>query len=139
MVHARRPWEPPRLYSWTVLPPDDGEPGAVGITDDEQLALEHASEALRTAPDGSRGLVHRAQPSIARIGYYYVGLIARGSVDPESGVVVWEDLPVLNSLDSLTDEMPPEALAAGLEDVKTESERRQLLGIPIEAPKVSGR
>lgn len=132
-----RPWEPPRLYSWTVLPPDDDGPGAVGITDDEQLALEHAAEVLRRAPVGSRGLVHRVAPSIARIAYYYVGVIARGSVD-ESGAVVWED--VRKSLDSLLlTEMPPEAVAAGLEDVETEYERRRLLGIPIEAPEVPGR
>lgn len=137
MVHTRRSWEPPRLFSWTVLPPDDDGPGAVGVTDDEELAMEHAREALLDAPAGSRAEVYRATPSSVRIAFQYDGLIARASVDPASGRVSWEYLR--GSLESVIKGIPPEGIAAGRYDVKKESKRRRVLGIPVKAPKVPRR
>jgi hypothetical protein len=130
MVHARRSWEPPRLFSWTVRPPDDDGPGAVGVTDDEQLALEHAGEALLDAPAGSRGEVYRATPSDVRIAFVYDGLIARGRLDPKSGRVVWEHLR--GSLEGVVHGIPPEGLAAGRYDLAKESKRRRILGMAAE-------
>lgn len=136
-MDTRRPWEPPRLYSWTVLPPDDDGPGAVGVTDELQRALEHASEVLRAAPDGSRGLVHQVARSFARIGYQYDRLIARGWVDHGSGTIVWEEHPPRAALGvdalleaevvALSDAVPPEAVAASLADLQTASTLRQPL------------
>lgn len=136
-MDVRHPWEPPRLFSWTVLPPDDDGPGAVGVTDDVQCALEHAGEALRAAPEGSRGLVHQVARSFARIGYQYDALIARGSFDHDSGTVVWEEHPPRGVLGldallaaeagALCDSIPPEAVAASHADLQTASTlRRQI-------------
>ncbi|MBC6458235.1 hypothetical protein [Actinomadura sp. HBU206391] len=47
-MHARPSWEPPRLYSWTLLSIGSGAPhvGALGVTDDRARALRRAGEAL---------------------------------------------------------------------------------------------
>jgi hypothetical protein len=128
LLCVNKPWEPPRLYSWTVLPAGGDGPGAVGVTDDMQRALEHAGEALRAAPAGARGLVHRVARSFARVGYHYDRLIARGSFDPDSGLVAWEEQPprrggldalLAGAAVALGDSVPPEAVAASFADFQT--------------------
>jgi hypothetical protein len=136
-VHARRPWEPPRLYSWTVLAPEKGSPvlGALGVTDDRNRALTCVDDALRSSPAGARGLVHKVMLSFSRPGYVYEGLEARARFDPGSGAVVWEVLQepvtwgqqlharVTDLPEVIGDAIPPEAIAAGLADLEAEQGR----------------
>jgi hypothetical protein len=104
------------------------------VTDDEHSTLTRLSEALREAPHGSRGLVHRVMLSFARAGYIYESLIAVGRFEPSSGAVVWEDISgpttwglpcprVTDSPESIGDALPPEAIAAGLADLAVEQGR----------------
>jgi hypothetical protein len=134
-VNTRRPWEPPRLYSWTVIIPDHSG-GALGVSDDRNHALTRVSDALRGSPVGARGLVHRVMLSFTRPGYLYEALEARGRYDPASGAVVWEALPeprpwgtqphagVIDPSEAIGDAIPPEAIAAGLADYAAEHGRR---------------
>lgn len=124
-MHVRHFGEPLRLYSWTIVcPPDAGNTGALGVTVDHGRALSAVTAALRDAPTGSRGLVHRVALSFSRVGYFYEGLVARCQLDPDSGGVVWDALPPVTSWsrsapavtdppDRLNDGMPPEAVIAG--------------------------
>ncbi|GAA2084055.1 hypothetical protein [Actinomadura alba] len=124
----------PTLFSWSVVTRCDGAVllGAVGVTDEEQRALAGLGDALREAPAGARGLVHRVMLSFARCGYVYESLIARAALDPRSGAIVWEQFPRgsfgrLNLLFGETDDsIPPEALAAGLADLEADREVRAL-------------
>ena len=134
----RRPWEPPRLYSWTVVTPQKGSPtlGALGVTDDRNRALTRVGEALHSSLAGARGLVHKVMLSFSRPGYLYESLEARGRLDPVSGTVVWEAIPepgtwgrqlharVTDPLAAIGDAIPPEAIAAGLADLEAEQDRR---------------
>jgi hypothetical protein len=113
--------------------------------DDRARALACAGEALRDAPSGACGLVHRVTLSFARVGYVYDALVARGRFDPVSGAVVWEELPARTSWERLNaslaeprDAIPPEAFAAGLADLKSERERRLLLGLPVDSRDLGG-
>jgi hypothetical protein len=135
---ARAPWSPPRLYSWTVVASGKNSPalGALGITDDRNRALTRVGDALRSAPAGARGLVHKVMLSFSRPGYLYESLEARGRFDPVSGTVVWEALPdpspwgrqlcvrVTDPPETIGDAIPPEAIAAGLADLKADQGRR---------------
>lgn len=130
-MHARRPWEPPELYSWTIVAPDGELPerGALGITDHERRALAAVSAALRAAPEGSRGLIHQVTLSFSRAAYLYVALVARGRYDPISNAVVWDEIPPRSSWAQLNamvaealDHLPPEAISAGLADAETHQE-----------------
>jgi hypothetical protein len=136
-VHAQ-PWQPPRLYSWTVVTPrgDSSDLGALGVTDDRARALAHVGEELRDAPAGARGLVHKVMLSFSRPGYLYEALEARGRYDPGTGAVVWETLPepstwgqwlnarITDPPEAIGDAIPPEAIAAGLADLEAERGRR---------------
>jgi hypothetical protein len=135
-VHAQG-WEPPRLYSWTVVVPKKGSPtlGALGVTDDRHHALTSVGDALRSSPAGARGLVHKVMLSFSRPGYVYEGLEALGRFDPASGTVVWETIPkpdawgqrldpkVTDPPQAIGDAIPPEAIAAGLADLEAEQGR----------------
>lgn len=137
MTDAVNPQQPPRLYSWTVARGDDA--GAVGVTDDYDIALDEVADSLHSAPAGARGLVHRVSPSFTRTGFVYEGLIARCRLDPDGGLV-WDELPPPQSWGRLApmftdppepgqppavigDGMPPEAVATGLADLKAHEER----------------
>jgi hypothetical protein len=123
--------EPPRMYSWTIAGGDGA--GAVGVTDDYERALDEVVDALRSAPAGSRGLVHRVSLSFIRTGFVYEGLIARCRPDP-AGDVAWDDIPppsmwtklapmFTDPPEILGDGIPPEAIATGLVDIQTHQER----------------
>ena len=81
-------------------------------------------DALRSAPAGSRGLVHRVMLSFSRVGYVYEGLVARCRIDPADGVE-WDELPSPFTWTGLapmfTD--PPEAITTGLVDFQVHRER----------------
>lgn len=130
------------LFSWSVIPPGRGcDRGAVGVTDDRRLAMAHVEAELQTAPVGSRALVHKVLPSLARIAYIYESLVASGRVNPRSGAVVWETLPnpagwgqqlypkVTDPREVIGDAFPPEAIAAGLADGETYDSQRQTAGL----------
>lgn len=135
----RRPCEPPRLYSWTVVAPGEDSPslGAVGVSDDYGRAITSLGEALRDFPAGSRGLVHKVMLSFTRPGYLYESLMARGRYDSRSRTVVWETIPapaiwggklyprVTDLPADIGDAYPPEAIAAGLADYEAEQGRQQ--------------
>lgn len=129
-------WDPPRLYSWTIVPGErcSRSNGALGVTVDHDRALSAVSEALHDAPVGARGLVHRVALSFSRVGYFYEGLVARCRIRPETGAVVWDDLPVGGSWsrsapalsdppDLLNDGIPPEGVVTGLADLQVHQER----------------
>lgn len=110
--------------------------GALGVTDDRNRALTHVGDALRDAPAGARGLVHKVLLSFSRVGYLYEGLEARGRFDPASGTVVWEVLPEPTTWgwrkplptdppEDVGDAIPPEAIAAGLSDLEVQQGRRR--------------
>jgi hypothetical protein len=132
---------PPTLFSWSVVIGRGDPPplGAVGVTDDRARALTRLGAALRDAPPGARGLVHRVLPSMARVGYLYDGLIARGTFDPAGDAVVWEELPDVGSwrlgarFACGRDAIPPEGVAAGLADLESERARRRSLGLPADS------
>ncbi|GAA2100514.1 hypothetical protein [Actinomadura alba] len=139
-MHARRTWEPPRLYSWTIVA--GGDVGALGVTDDHEHALAAVADALRSAPVGARGLVHRTMLSFSRLGYVYEGLVARCRIDPGSGTVVCDDLPRPSSWTRLAptftdppevlgDAIPPEAIATGLADLQVHHERLEQVSAPV--------
>jgi hypothetical protein len=130
-VHAQRPWEPPRLYSWTIV--GGAGAGAVGVTDDYELALDEVVDALASAQAGSRGLVHRVSLSFIRTGFVYEGLIARCRIDP-AGDVAWDNIPPPSTWthlrpmytdpgQALGDAIPPEALTTGLADLQDHRDR----------------
>ncbi|HEV7933477.1 MAG TPA: hypothetical protein VGP70_14360 [Actinomadura sp.] len=125
MVHAQHPSEPARLYSWTVVIParTSSTVGDVGVTDDLNRAVGHVCDALRKAPLGARGLVHRVMLSFSGLGYVYEALVARGRVEPDSDTIVWDIIPAppqdpwdpSESSQQLTrrqtdDALPPEAM-----------------------------
>jgi hypothetical protein len=128
--------ESPRLYSWTVIAPEEGSAalGAVGVTNDRTRALASLGDALRDAPAGARGLVHRVLLSLINPGYMYESLEARCRYDPDSGTVVWDQLPppstwanlrplITDRPETIRDAFPPEAMAAGLADLEAEQGR----------------
>lgn len=129
--------ESPRLYSWTVIAPEEGSAalGAVGVTNDRTRALASLGDALRDAPAGARGLVHKVRLSFTRPSYLYQGLDARGRFDPGTGAVVWEtpleastwgqqlDPEVTDLPEVIGDAFPPEAISAGLADLEAERGR----------------
>lgn len=131
------------LFSWSVIPPAGRNRGrgAVGVTDDPKLAMAHVEAELQSAPVGSRALVHKVLPSLARIAYIYEALVARSRVDARSGAVVWElfskpsawgrqrHARVTDPPDTSGDAIPPEAIAGGLADGETYDSRRQLAGL----------
>jgi hypothetical protein len=138
-----RPWESPRLYSWSIVTPDDGcDNGSIGVSGDEGRALQAAGEALWDAPEGSRALVHRVIRSMTRVAFLYERLVARGSIDTASGILMWEKLPsnhwqslslrvaVTDPPEALADAYPPEAISAGLADAEVERQRLQHLDVP---------
>jgi hypothetical protein len=135
--------EPERpLFSWSLILRDD-HLGAVGVSDDQDRALESLCEALRNAPvEGARGLLHKVTVNLAKPVYYYHRLLVRAAVDACTGVVTVEDFPprwawgdidalLKTEADALGDGIPPEAISAGLADLEAEAERRQHLGLPI--------
>jgi hypothetical protein len=125
------------MYSWTVVAPggDSRGLGALGVTDDRARALARLGDALRDAPVGARGLVHKVMLSFSRVGYLYESLEAHGRYDPDSGAVVWEPIPdpspwgtrlharVTDPPEAIGDAIPPEAIAAGLADYEAERDR----------------
>lgn len=128
----QRPWAPPRLYSWSIV--GGAGAGAVGVTDDYEVALDEVVEELAAAPAGSRGLVHRIYLSFVRAGYMYEGLVARGRI--VAGRVAWDTLPPPDSWTKLApmftdpphvlgDGIPPEAIATGLVDLEIHEEREE--------------
>jgi hypothetical protein len=142
-VHALRPWEPPRLYSWSIV---DTERGMSGVTDEHSRAVRRASDALRVVPAGARGLIHLVTPCLSRIGYVYERLVSRGLYNPATDTVVWEPAARCRRSDELgalladgSDGMPPEAIAAGLADLQAERDRRRALGLPVLPPVIAGR
>jgi hypothetical protein len=92
MVHARSAG--PQLYSWTVIDQVGDPPllGALGVCDDRQRALSRLSEALREAPAGARGVVHKVTVSLAEVGYWYDEVIALAEFDAATGAVVHRDV-----------------------------------------------
>jgi hypothetical protein len=130
-VHAQRPVDPPRMYSWTLV--TGAGAGAMGITDDYERALDNVVDALATAPAGSRGLVHRIWLSYHRAAYVYEGLVARCRLGVHGAE--WDDIPPPSTwthlhplftdpdADALGDAIPPEALATGFEDLRAQQER----------------
>lgn len=106
------------------------------MTDDHARALSHVCEALRAAPAGARGLVHRVAVSFSHTGYFYEGLVARCQIDPGSGAILWDEVPWPASWGNLAplftdpsesngDAIPPEAISAGLADLRTHRKRLQ--------------
>lgn len=78
--------EPPLLYSWDVEVRD--EPLVGGVSDDWKVVVRRVDAALRGAPHGSRGLVHRVVPSLSgQVVYVDLGEVARASLG--EGGVVW--------------------------------------------------
>jgi hypothetical protein len=151
MIYMHGHVSAPPLFSWSVITRSGNSGkspllGAVGVTDDQERALERLCEALRDAPAESRGLMHKVTVSMAKPGhYYYDGLLVRVTVDACTGAVVSEEFPPrgawgnLDALlkaaaDALGDGIPPEAISAGLADLEAEVERRQHLGWPIGCP-----
>jgi hypothetical protein len=63
------------------------------VTDDRHRALTRLGDALRDAPAGARGLMHKVMLSFSHPGYLYESLEACGRFDPDSGAVVWETIP----------------------------------------------
>lgn len=132
--------ELPRFYSWTVVTPEASSLGlgALGVSDDRNRALTNLSDALRDAPAGARGLVHKVMLSFTRPGYLYEALVARGRFDPGSGTVLWETLPgpgtwgphVTDAPQAIADALPPEAVSAGLADLEAESQRPRAAAPP---------
>ncbi|GAA2109173.1 hypothetical protein [Actinomadura alba] len=129
-MRAQRPWEPPRLYSWTVV--SGAGAGSIGVTDDYGLALDEVVDALAGAPAGARGLVHRVSLSYHRAAYVYEGLVARCRLGREGAV--WDDIPPPSTWTKLRpvftdpgqvlgDAIPPEAIATGLVDIQARKER----------------
>ncbi|GAA2119672.1 hypothetical protein GCM10009780_79560 [Actinomadura alba] len=110
-----------------------GGVGAVGVADDYYRACREVVDALASAPAGSRGLIHRVCLSYHRTAYVYEGLIARGRF--RRGRVVWDKVsppsawthlrPRYSDPDhAIGDAIPPEAFAAGFEDLQTHKERQ---------------
>ena len=128
----------PWLFSWTIVT-NSGKPphlGALGVSDDQQRVFSHVSEALRAAPKGSRGLVHKITINPVKPAYFYDDLVARADLDPESGTVVWREFPPRGgwgrldafftaAAETIGDTLPPEAISAGLTDLEAEYERRK--------------
>lgn len=123
--------------------------GAAGVCGDRQRVFARVADALREAPQGSRGLVHSVTLSFSRIGYVYDSLIARGRLDAVSGAVVWDDLSAhggwgrldtdfAGAPDGFGDSVPPEAIAAGLADLDSDRERRQATGPRMNASNGGG-
>jgi hypothetical protein len=121
------------LYSWSIVGPTSCGGGAAGVSDSKSRVFSRLSDALRTAPPGSRGLVHQVTRSLVRIAYSYDRLIARAELDPETGMVIWQEFPlsdtwwhteVFLNKDLSADILPPEAIAAGLADLDTEKHRK---------------
>ena len=144
-MHAQSSWEPPRLYSWTIVSAADDSTGALGVSVDYDRALSATAEAIRDAPAGSRGLVHRVSLSFSRVGYFYEGLVARCCVDPDSGAVVWDNIPrpsswsrtapaVTNPPEVLNDGIPPEAISTSLADLQEHQERLKHTASAANAP-----
>jgi hypothetical protein len=132
-VHAQRSWEPPRLYSWSIV--GAAGTGACGVTGNYETALDEVVDVLASAPVGSRGLVHRVSMSFIRTAYRYEGLIARCRMD--RGDLVWDDIPPPSTWthvrplftdpdsDALGDAIPPEAIVTGFVDIQAHKERLQ--------------
>ncbi|GAA2089431.1 hypothetical protein [Actinomadura alba] len=131
MYAQRRPWEPPRLYSWSIV--GGAGVGACGVTDDYEVALNEVVDALARIPAGPRGLVHRVALSFIRTAYVYERLIARCRIDPV-GDLAWDDLPAPSAWTRLRpmftdpgqvlgDAIPPEAITTGLLDIQAHKER----------------
>ena len=119
------------MYSWTIV--GGAGVGAIGVTDDYELALDQVVDALRSAPADSRGLVHRVLLSFHRVGYVYEGLIARCRLDA-ANCIKWDDIPPPSKWTKLApmftdppevlgDGIPPEAVATGLADLQTHRDR----------------
>ncbi|MBC6457063.1 hypothetical protein [Actinomadura sp. HBU206391] len=107
------------------------------MTDEHARALSHVCEALRIAPIGTRGLVHRVAFSFSLPAYVYEGLVARCRIDPGSSAAVWDEItqpPSWGNLgplftdppEVLGDAIPPEAIS-GLAD-QIQQGRLQLCG-----------
>lgn len=131
---------PFRLYSWTIFKAigDPPELGAVGVCDDQGRALTRMSEALREAPAGAQGLVHKVTCNPVKLAYWYDDLVARAQVNPSTGAVeVAERHPTegwgrlgdvfAEMAEACADTPPPEALSAGLADLETAAEQRRRL------------
>ncbi|GAA2088156.1 hypothetical protein [Actinomadura alba] len=123
--------EPPRMYSWSIVGADGT--GACGVSNDYELALDEVVMALCNARAGSRGLVHRVSPSYHRTALVYEGLVARCRIGT-ADAPVWDDIPPPSAWThlrplytdpdhALGDAIPPEALAAGFEDLRIHRER----------------
>jgi hypothetical protein len=107
----------------------------VGVSDDRNRALINVGDAVRDAPAGARGLVHKVMLSFTRPGYLYERLEARARFDPGNGAVVWVTPPeastwgrqlhprVTDPPQAIGDAFPPEAIAAGLADLDAEQGR----------------
>src|SRR5688572_24750770 len=79
-------WLPDRMYSWDA---PAGRTG--GVTDDPALAAGHVHEALRDAPAGTVGTVHRvALSGLGGIEYQDLGEVARAR-RAAGGDVVWQE------------------------------------------------
>jgi hypothetical protein len=137
-TRSRRPWDPPRMYSWSVVGGDGA--GTCGVTDDYEHALAEVVGALTDAPAGSRGLVHRMALSFIRTAYVYEGLVARCRLD-RGGDPVWDDIPPPATWTGLRpmftdpgrvlgDAIPPEAVTTGLVDIQAHKDRIEEASAP---------
>lgn len=70
--------QPPPLFSWDVIAPD--ESGVCGVTDDRERAFGHVGRELAALPSGACGLVREVELSLARPEYLDCGLIAVAQV-----------------------------------------------------------
>ncbi|ACY97571.1 MULTISPECIES: hypothetical protein [Thermomonospora] len=127
---GRQTFQRPSLFSWTVVVDHDDRRrvGACGVCDDRLRAMRHLGEALLEAPIDAVGLVHRVTVGVAKLGYLYHGLIARGRLNPATGTVDWLEAGcppwAWGRMDALVKAVtgkpgeipPPEAVALGLAD-----------------------
>ncbi|WP_344959091.1 hypothetical protein [Actinomadura miaoliensis] len=75
------------LYAWDLSSPD----GLCGVTDSRAAAIGHVTEALRTAENGTRGVVRRVELSPSgRPVYVDLGAVARAWREEKTGAVIWE-------------------------------------------------
>jgi hypothetical protein len=78
------------LFSWTVVERDGTPPhlGTVGVSSDRRRATVELVEAVRDAPDGAYGLLHKAKIRLDGRGYRYDRLLARAHMSLKVGAVV---------------------------------------------------
>lgn len=78
------------LFPWTIVEAlgDPPELGAVGVCSDRDRALRKMVDALRTAPPGAFGLLHKVALSPDCRGYRYSGPLLRVAIGDRADAVV---------------------------------------------------